>query len=372
MTPMPIRVFHLVSTLGPVAGAKTLSLLGPALPRSAFEQVVGVFGSGRTFAKALTDGGIEVRSLPLHPGFDPAGWLRVRSAVSAERPDVLHAWGPWAARVAWLSTRPRVGVSPAPRLVISAADQAQLGWLSHFARQAFRAADRVIAFGPAEADRYRAMGVTDDKLSVAPFAVAQVPSPGDVRLSLDLPAGVPYLVAVGGFDAAAGLKDAVWAFDVIRYTDSAIRMVIVGDGPERKRVERFARAVGATDNRVVFVGERSDVPQILAGAKAAWMTAKRGGIHVTLEAVAAGTPVVGFRTPDLVTVIADGETGILVPPGDRIALAGRTLELLDDPGLQDRIGRAGQIAATTQFSISPVAKALEAAYHAMTDIPKSH
>ncbi|HEY2783541.1 MAG TPA: glycosyltransferase [Fimbriiglobus sp.] len=366
MTRSPIRVFHLASTLGPVAGAKALSLLAPALPRSAVESTVGVLGQERTFAAPLINAGIDVRALVVRPGFDPAGWLRVRTVVSAERPDVLHAWDRRAAGIAWFLTRPRIGLSPAPRIVLSDADRPIPGLPKPFMRHVLRSADRVLAFGSAEAGRYRAWGVPDTRLVVTPQAVAPASMHANIRPSLGVPPDARYLVAVSGFHGPSAVKGAVWAFDIIRYIDPTIRLVVVGDGPARGRVERFARAVGSTDNRVVFVGERTDVPAILAGATAVWITAARGGTNVALEALAAGSPVVGYRTADLEQVISDNETGWLIPPGDRVALAGRTLELIDNSSLRGRIARAGQIAATTQFNIAPVANCMRDAYHALT------
>ena len=85
-----------------------------------------------------------------------------------------------------------------------------------------------------------------------------------------------------------------------------------------------------------------------------------------VAALAAGAPVVGYRTPDLDGVISNGESGILVAPGDRVALAGRTLDLLDDPVSRDRVMTAARAAAATRFPPGPVAAAVAAAYHAVS------
>jgi glycosyltransferase involved in cell wall biosynthesis len=305
-----------------------------------------------------------VRSV-VRSAYDVARFRSVRRAVADYRPHVLHAWDPPAARTAWLLTRPRIGLQPAPRLVLSGTDRPEPGWRGLLTSRAIAAADRVIAFGPAELSRYRAAGVPESRLVAAPLGVQPVAPAADVRPSLGIPAGTPYVVAVGGFDAAAGMIDAVWAFDVVRYADPAVRLVLVGDGPERARVERFARSIFTTDYRVVFAGDRSDVPAVLAGAVAVWVPAARGGTAFALDALAAGVPVVGFRTPDLEAVIDDGTTGFLVPPSDRPALSGRTLELLDDSSPRDRIVTAGRAAATGRFPPGPVAEAVASAYHTL-------
>lgn len=355
MTPPAIRVFHLADTLGPTAGAKMLSLVAPALPRE-IGQTVGVLNRDRTLARSLSDAGIGIVPLPTRRVFDPPGWRAVRTAVREFRPTILHAWGPRAAGFAWALRN----IGPRAAIVISSADRPADGWGGRIVRRAVRSADSVVAFGPAEATRY-----AGDRLTVAPLAVSAASQPGDTRASLGIPADAPYLVAVGGFDADAGLIDAAWAFDVVRYTFPAARLVLVGGGPDRGKVEAFVRSVMPTDNRVIFAGVRTDVPSILAGAAGVWVTHRRGGTHVALEALAAGTPVIGYRTPDLAAVVTDEITGFLVPPGDRPALSRRALELLDDPDLRDRMGKAGQITATSQFAVPPVAAAVVSAYHAM-------
>jgi glycosyltransferase involved in cell wall biosynthesis len=353
-----IRVFHLLDGTAPAAGGENLSLVIPRLDRAAFTQSVGTLGDGPPVGDE-----IPVREFRLRSGFGPSGWRTVRRVVGEFRPHILHTWGPGAARLGWLLTRRRVGLTPAPRLVVSAADRPEPGWRTALTRRAVRAADRVVAFGGAEAARYCALGLSADRLAVAPLGVAPpARASGDVRALLGIPTGTPYIVAAGG----PGAKDAIWAFDVIRYADPAMRLVVFGDWPDKSNVERFAKAIGVGDYRVDFVGTPRTTDPILAEAAAVWVPMTSGGTRTALTALAAGTPVVGFRTPDLEAVLTDGETGILVPPGDRVALAGRTLELLDDPALRDRIVTAGRAAAADRFPPEPVAAAVAAVYHALS------
>jgi glycosyltransferase involved in cell wall biosynthesis len=352
-----IRVLHLLDDSDPTA----LSLVAPALPRGEFDQSIGLLG-GKNVAP-LPDTGIAIRSIPVRPGFDVAGWRVLRRVVGEFRPNVLHSWGPRAARFGWLLSRRTRGHSLPPRLIASATDHPEPDWRGILTRRAVRAADRAIAFGEAEAARYRALGVPAGRLTVAPLGVVPArPPAGDIRSTLGIPTGVPFLVAAGG----PGAKDAVWAFDVVRYADPVIRLVVVGDWPDRSRVERFARAITAGDWRVAFVGDRPDLSAILAAAAAVWIPMPRRGARIALAALAAGAPVVGYHSPDLDGVISDGEFGILVAPGDRVALAGRTIDLLDDPVSRDRIVTAARAAAATRFPPGPVAAAVAAAYHAVS------
>ena len=94
------RVFHLASDLGPTAAAKMLSLVAPALPKDRITQEVGLLGPGEPFAQVLVAAGLDVTRLPVRHAIDLTGLAAVGRAVAAFRPDVVHAWGPFAARVA--------------------------------------------------------------------------------------------------------------------------------------------------------------------------------------------------------------------------------------------------------------------------------
>lgn len=287
--------------------------------------------------------------------------LRSGRDARALRPDVLHAVGPAAVRLA--SALRLSGLRPP--LVVSDADRPEPGPLGWFTRPCLRAADRVIARTQAEAARYRVLGVVPERLAVVPFGVAST-TPSDpiaFRRSLNIPDDARLILAAGGFDSAAALKDAAWAFDVLKYVAPDLHLVLVGDGPERRRVEAFAHAIGFDDYRVHFAGPRADRPSLFALADVVWVTHRRGGVKIALEAMAAGAPVVAVGTPDLAEVVS----GILVPPGDRVRMAAVTAELLADPDRAAVLGAAAHTVAG-RFSVAAMAARYAAVYH---DVVKS-
>lgn len=128
------------------------------------------------------------------------------------------------------------------------------------------------------------------------------------------------IIACGGFDAVANLKHVVWAFDALRYAHPQLRLVLLGDGPQRADIERFARTLSAEDLRVECVGHHADISPFLAGAVQAWGTHSRGGTKFLLEAMAAGVAVIAARTRDAERVIRDGADGLLVPVGQPVEM----------------------------------------------------
>jgi len=152
-------------------------------------------------------------------------------------------------------------------------------------------------------------------------------------------------VGTGPLEPVKGFCDAIWAFDILQFLYDDLHLLLVGAGPDEPNLHRFARRTGAT-GRIHFLGERDDLDEVLGHAEVVWLPSRADrGTLAALEAMAAARPVVASRWPGLAEVIADGETGLLVPPGDKAALARQTRLLLDDPALARRLGEAGRRAA---------------------------
>jgi glycosyltransferase involved in cell wall biosynthesis len=347
-------IFFLADDLAPDGPAAVLPQIAPPLAQR-FRVGVGVL-SRPTGAvdDALVAAGLTPGTLPGRGLLDLAGLRQARKWVSAFGPTVIHAIGPKAAWVAAVLRLPRVGLARRPAAVVSGvADGGPLtAW-------AVRSADRVIAETASEMGQARRFGVPPARFrfirpGISP-AVART-DPAAFRRGLDVPPAGRLIVAAGRFDAASDLRSAVWAFDVVKYVVPDLHLVLVGDGPERPRVERFARSLGFDDYRVRFAGPRADLASVLGLAEVVWVTHRRGGVRNALLAMASGRPVVGFGTAELTEVITDGKTGRLVPVGDRVRLAAATAELLDSPDAAGAVGRAGQ-----EF-----ADAYAAVYHELT------
>jgi len=355
------RIFFLASSLGPTGPAKLLSMLAPALPRDHFTITVGVVGPvAGPYTGPLKSAGIEIQSLPIRDPMDINGLWGLRDAIARFDPDVLHVLGSQAAMLARLLTIPRIGLPSMPKVIVSAADRPDHGVGGWLARQAVRSATRVIAPTTAEGDRYRNLGVASERVTVVPPGIGEPPKrtidPKAFRRSLGIPKTARIVIATGLFDAVAGLRSAVWAFDVVKYVATDLYLVLVGDGPERERLERFGKALGFDDYRTRFAGIRADVPSLVRLAEVVWVTHERGGTNVALEAMVAGIPVVAVRTADLAEVVEDRVTGRLVSPADRVELAAVTNELLENPTLAHAYGEAGRQRAIERFPVSIMAE----------------
>jgi glycosyltransferase involved in cell wall biosynthesis len=141
-----------------------------------------------------------------------------------------------------------------------------------------------------------------------------------------------------------------------------VQVVIAGDGPQRDALERQARALGV-GGRVVFLGRRSDVPQLLACSDIVVLPSLNEGLPLAvLEAMAAGKPVVATIVGGTDELIADGQTGLLVPPRDPPALAAAVRSLAENPKLASAIAAAGRRHVEQSFSATAMLERVTTIY----------
>jgi glycosyltransferase involved in cell wall biosynthesis len=134
-------------------------------------------------------------------------------------------------------------------------------------------------------------------------------------------------------------------------------LVIAGDGPCRDALTRLSRELGVED-RVWLLGQRSDVPVVLAAMDVfALPSIAEGMSNTALEAMATGLPVVATRVGGSPELVADGLTGRLVPRGDERALREALAAYLEDSHLRDVHGKAARQRAAEQFGLDRMCKA---------------
>ena len=366
------RVLYVASDLGASGPAKLVSLLAPALPQLPFEvAVVDLTGDGSaTLMQPLQDADVPCYATPMNHVTDLRGLRNLYRVITTFAPDVVHVCGPRAARaIAMLS---HLGSLRNAKVVASGVDTPWHGLPARWGRILTRRVTRFVALTQADAARYSANGVPGDRVTVIPPAVASgrpTPDGAAFRAAFGIPPSARLVIAAGRFDSVAGLKSAVWAFDVVKYVAPDLHLVLVGDGPERDRLERFAKALGFDDYRVHFVGVPDDVPQLLGHADLVWVTHERGGVNVALEAMAAGKPVVAMGNPDLAGVVVEGVTGRFAPPGDRVRLAAISNELLEAPEVARALGEAGRRRAVEHFGLPAMAARYAALYDELVRTP---
>ncbi len=122
----------------------------------------------------------------------------------------------------------------------------------------------------------------------------------------------------------------------------AARFLIVGDGPERARLESLAGSLGIGQS-VRFAGTRGDIPEVLSLMDVVLLTSRMEACPICLlEAMAVEKPVVATRVGSVPDLVASGRNGYLLAAGDACGMAARVLELLSDRDRAATLGRAGR------------------------------
>lgn len=280
--------------------------------------------------------GVPVRRVPPLPlGLTGAGRVpALARLLRRERPAVFHAHmsSPvackWALAAAVLARVPavlgtvQVGEYEPP-------DRSAYWQLRALARGVGRylAVSRDIA-----AELVERLGWPAAKIEVVYNAVdaERVPVVAPPGLRRELRAeGRPLVLTPARLDAQKGHAT---LFAAIAEVPDAV-FVLAGEGPEREPLEALAGRLGI-DDRVRFLGRREDVPELLAACDLFCLPSLyEGSSLAVLEAMAAGIPIVSSAIGGTDELIEDGRSGLLVPPGDAVALAAALRRALAEPEL---------------------------------------
>ncbi|RBO53186.1 colanic acid biosynthesis glycosyltransferase WcaL [Rhodovulum sp. BSW8] len=161
------------------------------------------------------------------------------------------------------------------------------------------------------------------------------------------------LLFVGRLAAVKGVPLLLEAMARLRAEHPGARLTLIGDGPERARIEAEAARLGLGD-RVVFAGYRSqdEVAGALARSDLFVLPSFAEGVPVVLmEAMAAGLPVIATRIAGIPELVEDGVSGRVVDPGSAAALTAAIGAVLADPGGAARMGAAGRDRVRAGFDV---------------------
>jgi len=349
----------LVVTLAEVGGAQSyVASLLPALVRP-FDVAVAAYGPGplRQATEAAGARFIPLRHVrrPISVWRDVAGLAELALLLRRERPDVLHVSSSKAGvlgRLAGVLARVPVRIFTVHGWAFSAHSGA-------YARL-YRWADQLVApltsVTICVSERERDAGLAAG--TCAPEQTVVIPNAVDVAgAPRSQPAGRerPLIVAVGRLKAPKDFLTLVRA--LAELPPGSFEAVIVGDGPDRARLDEEIRVRGLA-GRVRLAGERRDVPELLAAADVFVLSSRSEGHPVSvLEAMAADLPVVASRVGGVPEQVSEGETGLLVEPGDPAELAAALRRLVADASLRRRLGAAGRARAEQAFDLDAFRRA---------------
>lgn len=357
---MSLKVFHLETGRYVYGGARQVLYLLEHLPALDTDCRL-VCAEGAEIGSKARAQGATVTELPMRGDLDLPFAFRLARLLREERPDLLHVhsrrgadvWGALAAKMA--------GV---PALLSRRVDNAEGRLAVALKYPLYR---HVICVADGVREVLIGNGVPADQLSVVRSAINPAlyrngASKSELCAEFGLDPGAPVLGIIAQliprkghlvlFDALAALAD----------RQPRVQLIVFGRGPLSPTLPAEAAARGL-QKRVVFPGFREDLGHWLGGLDLMVHPAFTEGLaNAALQASAAGVPTIGSRVGGIPEAIADGVTGLLVPPREVAPLAEAIDRLLSDEPLRRRLGAAGPGFVEAGFTAERMAAGNRAVY----------
>ena len=212
--------------------------------------------------------------------------------------------------------------------------------------------DSVIAVSRATHQVLLEAGLPRKKTYLVPYGLpvpAATPSRSEARARLRIPPGRFVVGVLAQLVQHKGLPDLIESVARVPDLRSEMVLVIAGDGPERAHLE--CMAADRLKSRIVFTGRIPDVNDFYAGCDLFVLPSYLEGFGlVYMEAAFHRVPSIGTNAGGVPDAVVDGETGVLIDPGDVSALAAAIQKLRNDAGLRRRLGEAARTRAIAQFT----------------------
>jgi glycosyltransferase involved in cell wall biosynthesis len=345
--------------------------------------VMGLRGLGhRTILVAHAEGELRQRAkeglelFPLAPRTEMdlgAAWKLAR-LIKQLRPDVIHAHDPHGVAMAGIALSMSTLPSPPPLLASRRVDFHLKG--SSLSRWKYRQVDCFICASEAIRQILVADGVPEDRTVTVHEGIdlerVEAAPPARLHEELWLPHHAPLVGNVAALVPHKGQRHLVEAAALVVRQVPDARFVIAGEGELRQALERQIKE-HHLEKHVLLAGFRPDVLSVHKAFDIFVMSSVTEGLGTSLlDAMACAKPVVATTAGGIPEVVADGETGLLVPPRDHHALAEALVRLLNDAALRQRLGRAGLARVREHFTAERMVRETLAVYARVTARPHAH
>lgn len=356
---MNTRTLHVLDHLQPSAALARLSLLARRLSAAGDETRLHVASleriAGRpecvAAAQCLEAAGVTVEALSQASGKDPLAMFRLRRLIARHQPELVHVWQP---RSLAFSRMVAVGCP-----VVASQDHwpgRYDRWTLSLMRSAVRQAAALVVPNEAVARQVQQhLGAPDERLEVIapgvepPEENRDAPSREALFKAASLPANARVIAAAGALVPGRRIRDAIWNIDILSLLFTDAYLVILGDGPQQRRLQAFNRAMrGWAHTRFL---SWQNLAEWWPHVELVYHFDDEPGIsQCLLEALAAGKPVVVSDTSSHRTFLEDGVHASFAALSDRTSLAKCGRRLFGDPAAAAAIGLAGQARVLERFN----------------------
>lgn len=345
--PSKPRIVHLISSLESGGAENMLLRTLPLLNTGEYEHVVVTLLRDGGLAPFFRERGVPVVSSAIRNILDLNGLRRLFRTVRDLQPGLVITYLSHADQVGRLFLQRRLTVPVIPFL------RTTYNYPRYLPMRIFeRMTKSLVQQYLANSEAVRKYYVT--RLGVSPQAIAVLPngidtdlldttSPDRVRRELKLSSRSFVIICVANFAKSKGHRLLLEAFEQFARGRVGVKLLLVGTGSEESALRQQAQGYVSAPN-IIFLGQRDDVPALLAASDVfALPTYFEGMSNALLEAMAARLPVITTDIPENRVIIQDGEQGMLIPPGNVSALREALTTLAANKDERLRLGRAARL-----------------------------
>ncbi|NQT32164.1 MAG: glycosyltransferase [Candidatus Omnitrophica bacterium] len=363
------KVIHMVEDLE-VGGMESIVLaIACGIDRDKYDPEVWCVHKRGGFLEKLEAAGIKVVDMGINSCYNPKGIMKLSSSLKEARPDIVHTHS-YFVNVAGRIAARMAGV---PR-VVTHIHNAYVHYsflncviekiLSYFT-------DKIICCSEA----VRNFAIKKEKINFSKLAVIyngidlqrfdHMPEKAVARRSLGINDDEILITSVASLTEKKGQKYLVEAAADIVKEHSNVKIMLVGKGPLKNKLEEDARRLNLSSS-IVFLGVRHDIPEILGASDIFVLPSLVEGLSLAIiEAMAAGLAVVATNVGGNPEVVHDGITGTIIPPEDPEALSEAVKALLLDNRKLKTMGWDGRRVCREEFSQEIMIRKIEQLYDSL-------
>jgi glycosyltransferase involved in cell wall biosynthesis len=367
-----IRVAFCITELDPGGAERALAMLATRIDRNAFDPAVLCLGPPTALSREIMCQGVPVTCLAAKGRTDVGVVARLTRELRNFRPHLLQTFlfhanlaGRWAA---WRAGTPVIvsGVRVADRQHRwhIRLEKWSRNWVNHHT---------CVSAGVAEFVRTN-MQVPGKQITVIPNAVDSAwfqNAPAFEWRRLGLPTDADVILTVGRLTAQKGHEDLLQAFAAVSPRQPTLRLVVIGEGELREKLEQTARHLGIAD-RVRFPGRSNELPSLYGSSRVMVLPSLWEGMpNVVLEAMAARCPVVATDVEGVGEILGASQRGLVVPRRSPAALAAAIEETLDDRPAALQRAELGERWLADNLTPAQIVRRYEDLYRRLLTSPES-
>jgi glycosyltransferase involved in cell wall biosynthesis len=378
----PLRLLAIIEANSITGPAKNLLEFAPRAAEQGVFTTIATFTRGRSdnqFTQAVLDAasrhqGIVLETIPERGPFDPGTLRALRALAARVRPDIIQTHAVkshFLTRAAGLARQaPWVAFHHGytwPTLKARAYNQLD--------RWSLRSAKKVLTVSVPFRDQLAARGVRSERIEIIHNAISaewgararQAGNGAGLRAGMGIADDIKVVLIVGRLSRE---KDHLTLLEAVNRLRGTVmpHLVIVGDGPEKPRIEARVRHLGL-DECVTFTGHRSSAEPWYGIADVAVLSSlSEGSPNALLEAMATNVPVVATAVGGVIEIVTHEESALLVNPGDPESMSAAIARLLTEPELADRLTKRSHELILERHEPESRTRKLVSIYRSLADL----